>query len=128
MSDPTSAGQGATGPFAVQPPPPSANGPTVDTATPEGPDWTDQVTDLIVDIVDRVHDRTTGPALTIARGIVYGLVILIVGGLVGGMLLVGLVRALEMLPGDIWIAYMGAGVVFVLLGFLLWTRQRPRTT
>lgn len=89
------------------------------------PDWTDQVTDLIVDVVDRVHDKTTGPLIQVARAFVYGTVAAIVGVLV---LIVGLIvtiRLLDLIPGDIWTAYVGAGAVFTLVGLFMWSKRHP---
>lgn len=94
------------------------------TPTPE-PDWTDQVTDLIVDTVDRVHDKTTGPLLQLARGVVYGTVAALVGIVVAVALFIVLVRILDLIPGDIWMAYMGCGAVFIIVGLILWSKRHP---
>jgi len=87
-------------------------------------DWTDQVTDLIVDVVDRVHDSTTGPLLQASRVVVYGAVALIVGFVLLVALVIMFVRLLDLLPGDIWIAYTGAGAILTLAGVLFWSRRR----
>jgi hypothetical protein len=89
-------------------------------------DWTDQVTDLVVHLVDAVRSRTTGPILKIARVVVYGLVALtaLIVIAVLTMLLIG--RSLALLPFDLWIAYLGAGVLMVLIGMGLWTLRRAK--
>lgn len=102
-------------------PAPSSTAPAVG---PE-PDWTDQVTDLIVDVVDRVHDKTTGPLVQVARAVVYGTVAAVVGVLV---LIVGLIvtiRLLDLIPGDIWTAYVGGGALFTLVGLFMWSKRHP---
>jgi hypothetical protein len=113
-------------------------GPTVAAAPAAAPaadqDWTDQVTDLIVDSVDKVRARTTGPILEGAKGAVYAIValVLLVPILVLGM--VGLVRLLNWaIPGDVWIVYALLGIIFVIVGVVLWSRRgkpatKPATT
>jgi H+/Cl- antiporter ClcA len=90
-------------------------------------DWTDQVTDLVVDVVDRVHDSTTGPLLTLAKSVVVGLVAGIVG--VTAIVLVTLlsVRALDLLPLDIWLPYLVLGVLLTAAGLFLWSKRHPVT-
>ena len=93
--------------------------------SPTEPDWTDQVTDLVVDVVDSVRDKTTGPVLKLARGVVFGTVALIVLFVVGivGLILAG--RAIALLPIDEWISYLALGVLFTLVGFILWSKRFP---
>lgn len=89
------------------------------------PDWTDQVTDLIVDSVDKVRARTTGPLLDLSRAGVLALVAMIVLVPVVIIVVVGLTRFLHwLLPGGIWVSYLAMGVLFVVLGAVLWSRRR----
>ncbi|MFN8041036.1 MAG: phage holin family protein [Acidimicrobiales bacterium] len=99
-------------------------------ATPDA-DWPEQATDGIIRLVDSVRDKTTGPALQIARGIKYGVTALIFGTVVAFMLVIGLIRALEVifinvfhLENPIWLVYLIVGLVFVGLGALLWGKAR----
>ena len=92
------------------------------------PDWTQQVTDQIVDTVDKVRDRTTGPILDISRSSVHAVVAMILLLPVAVLFLVGLVRLLNWaVPGDVWFIYAGLGMLFVLIGVLLWSKRSPRT-
>jgi len=100
------------------------------TATPDA-DWPEQATDGIIRLVDSVRDKTTGPALQIARAIKYGVTALIFGTVVAFMLVIGLIRALEVifinvfhLENPIWLVYLIVGLVFVGLGALLWGKAR----
>jgi hypothetical protein len=102
------------------------------TAEPSGPpggrtepDWTDQVTDLIVDSVDKVRSRTTGPLLEASRAGVLALVAVIVLLPVLVIVTVGLTRFFHwLLPGGIWVSYTVMGVLFLLVGVLLWRQRR----
>jgi hypothetical protein len=116
------------------PPPPAAPIPIRPTAAPNGtavpadgePDWTDQVADLVVDTVDKVRDRTTGPVISGARYVVFGIVavIVLIPLIVIGIILIG--RLLELIPGDIWIAYAALGAVLVMVGMMFWRQRRPK--
>jgi hypothetical protein len=85
-------------------------------------DWTDQVTDLIVDTVDKVRTRTTGPILEVSKGMVYAVVALILALPIVVLLLVGLVRVFTIfLPA--WATYLLFGIIFVLVGVVLWSKR-----
>ncbi len=87
-------------------------------------DWPAQAATGIEQLVTSVRDRTTAPILTIARGIVYALVAgtLILASFI--LLVVCLIRLLNnYLPGDVWVAYLVLGGVFVLIGLFLWTKR-----
>ena len=129
-ADPATTRPVTTRPVAAS----AGGGPTVAAAPPTDQDWTDQVTDLIVDSVDKVRARTTGPILEGAKGAVYAIValVLLIPILVLGM--VGLVRLLNWaIPGDVWIVYALLGIIFVIVGVVLWSKRgkpagRPATT
>jgi hypothetical protein len=116
------------------PPPPAAPIPIRPTAPSNGTpfsadgdsDWTDQVADLVVDTVDRFRDRTTGPVISGARYVVFGIVaaIVVVPLFVMGIILAG--RLLDLLPGDLWIAYSALGAVLVMVGMMFWRLRRPK--
>ena len=91
------------------------------------PDWTVQVTDLIVDSVDKVRTRTTGPILRSprARSTRWFAILLAVPVFTFGI--VGVVRLLDWaIPGDVWIVYGGLGIIFTLVGVVLWGQRSPR--
>jgi hypothetical protein len=96
-------------------------------------DWPVQAADAIERVVGGVRDKTTGPAITVARGVVYGTFAAIIGIAVLTMLAVVSVRVLDVyLPESVtgddntWLAHLIVGVVFCLLGMVLWAkRSRP---
>jgi hypothetical protein len=91
-------------------------------------DWPAQAATSIEQLVTTVRDRTTVPILTAARAIVYALVggTLIMASLL--MLVVCLIRLLDnYLPGEVWVAYLVLGSVFVLIGLILWTQRGTGT-
>lgn len=113
--------------------PTSASSPVAATPKPDlaGPartggggdgDWTDQVTDLIVDTIDKVRSHTTGPILEVSKGMVYAIVAFVLMVPIALLAVIGLVRFVTIwVPA--WAAYLGFGVVFVLIGTLLWSRR-----
>lgn len=93
-------------------------------------DWPAQAANTIERVVGSVRDKTTGPAITIVRGIVYGTFALLVGTMVAVLLAVAAVRALDAyLPsavfGDehVWAAHGIVGLIFTVLGALLWSKR-----
>jgi hypothetical protein len=96
-------------------------------------DWPAQAADTIERVVGSVRDKTTGPAITAARGVVYGTFALFLGLMVGVLAAVAAVRALDAyLPsavfGDehVWAAHGIVGLVFTLIGALLWSKRTAR--
>mgnify|MGYP007071088326 CR=1 FL=1 len=86
------------------------------------PHWTDQVTDLIVENVDKVRSHTTGPILEVSKGMVYAIVALILGLPTVVLALVGTVRLLTIfIPA--WAVYLLFGIIFVLIGVVLWSKR-----
>jgi hypothetical protein len=82
-------------------------------------DWPAQAADQVVNVVDTVRQKTTGPALTVARAVVYGLVILITAVAALVLFIAALVRFLDYwFP--LWAVYLGLGLLFVLVGGLLY--------
>lgn len=97
-----------------------------------GADWPVQATDMIVKVVGQVRDKTTGPALTVARGVVYGLLAALLGGSIAVLLAIAAVRGLDEAieaivdSRETWAAHAIVGLVFTLVGLLLWSKRRPR--
>lgn len=114
--------------MATATPPGRTAGPTPQPA----PDWPAQAADTIEHVVGTVRDKTTGPALTLARGVVYGTFAAIVGSACLVLLIVMLVRGLDVLLPDavfgedhVWAAHLILGLIFVLIGAVLWRRRHP---
>ena len=89
-----------------------------------GGDWPAQAADAVVKAVETVRDRTTTPIMKIARGLVFGVfagTILIV---IAVFAIIGLVRLLdEALPSGVWLPYLILGVLFTVVGAILFRRR-----
>jgi len=103
-------------------------------------DWPAQAADTIVRVVGQVRDRTTGPAITAARAVVFGLLGAILGTVALVIFSVLLTRVtvigvdalldatgLERPGRAVWIAHFVDGVLFVLIGLVLWKKAVART-
>ena len=89
---------------------------------PSQPDWAQQTTDTIERVVGSVRDKTTGPLIKVARVVVFGTLAAIVGVAALVLLAIVLVRVLNLLPGDVWVAHLITGAVFSLAGLFLWRK------
>lgn len=92
-------------------------------------DWTDQVTGLIVDNVDKVRTKTTGPILEVSRGSVHAVVAISLLLPVAVLFLVLTVRVLTYFVfREVWITYTVLGMLFTLVGVVLWSRRHSGST
>lgn len=96
-----------------------------------GPDWTTEVADRIESVVTTVRDKTTVPIEKAARIVVYGLIGLVLGVVAMILLVVAIFRLHVYIPvhaegRKVWIAYVGVGAIFVLIGGFCWSRRKPR--
>ncbi|MDZ7677612.1 MAG: hypothetical protein U5K29_03565 [Acidimicrobiales bacterium] len=92
-------------------------------------DWPAQATDAVVDLVGTVRDRAVEPLLKVARAIVYGLLITVVAITAVVLVVILAIRMLDAyLPGEVWSAYLLLGGVFILAGFICWSRRTVRAT
>jgi hypothetical protein len=136
------AGPGGSPPTAPIPPAPRRPGPTTAGAGP-GPahtaasvgnvlsgDWPEQAADVIVKGVDTLRDKTTGPVQKAARALVYGLLAAVLGTMVATLLIIGLVRFVDSIVGlfmdqpRIWVTYLIVGILFTIVGALVFRRRR----
>lgn len=98
-----------------------------------GQDWPAQAADLVARVVGQVRDKTTGPAVTAARGVVYGLLAAVLGTAALVLVAIAAVRALDELieaivdSRETWAAHGIVGLVFTLVGLLLWSKRRAPT-
>ena len=89
-----------------------------------GGDWPAQAADAIVNAVETVRDRTTTPIMKIARGVVFGvfagtiIIVIIVLAIIGAVRLLD-----EALPSGVWLPYLLLGVLFTVLGAVLFRRR-----
>jgi tetrahydromethanopterin S-methyltransferase subunit F len=83
------------------------------------PEWSAQAADTVVDAIGKVRDKATRPAQIAARAVVYGLIAAVIGVIAVVLLIVVLLRMFNnWVPGQLWIAYAGLAVVFLLGGLL----------
>ena len=89
-----------------------------------GGDWPAQAADAIVNAVETVRDRTTTPIMKIARGLVFGVFAGTIIITIVVLAIIGIVRLLdEALPYGVWLPYLILGVLFTVVGALLFRRR-----
>jgi hypothetical protein len=89
-----------------------------------GGDWPAQAADAIVNAVETVRDRTTTPIMKIARGLVFGVFAGTIVVAIVVLATIGAVRLLdEVLPSGVWLPYLILGVLFAVVGALLFRRR-----
>ena len=93
-------------------------------------DWTTDAVDTLEQIVDTVRDKTVVPAQRATRAVVYGLLVGFFVFVALAMLGIAIFRVLVVLTGDVWLAYLILGGIFVIAGTFVWTLRfaRPEDT
>ena len=84
-------------------------------------DWTTDAVDTLEQIVGTVRDKTVLPAQRATRAVVYGLLVGFFVFVAVVMLAIALFRVLVVLVGDVWLAYLILGGIFVIAGAFVWT-------
>ena len=83
-----------------------------------------QATSVVVNLVTSVRGKTTGPLLFVARLVVYSIAILIAAEAAVVLLVLAAVKIVnQLLPGDVWAAYLLLGAVFALVGTFFWSKR-----
>ena len=83
-----------------------------------------QATSVVVNLVTSVRGKTTGPLLFVARLVVYSIAILIAAAAAGVLFVIAAVKIVnQLLPGDVWAAYLLLGSVFALVGTFFWSKR-----
>ena len=83
-----------------------------------------QATSVVVNLVTSVRGKTTGPLLFVARLVVYSLAILIAAAAAVVLFVIAAVKIVnQLLPGDVWAAYLLLGAVFALVGTFFWSKR-----
>ena len=83
-----------------------------------------QATSVVVNLVTSVRGKTTGPLLFVARLVVYSIAILIAAAAAVVLFVIAAVKIVnQLLPGDVWAAYLLLGAVFALVGTFFWTKR-----
>lgn len=92
-----------------------------------GDDWPSQTADTIERAVGTIRSKTIEPLERIVRVVVYGLVAAVLGLAALVLVTVALVRALDVVvPGEVWSAHLILGIVFTLLGLVLWSKRATK--
>lgn len=89
-------------------------------------DWTTDAVDTLEQIVGTVRDKTVLPAQRATRAVVYGLLVGFFVFVAVVMLGIALFRLLVILVGDVWLAYLILGGIFVIAGGFVWTLRFSR--
>ena len=83
-----------------------------------------QATSVVVNLVTSVRGKTTGPLLFVARLVVYSIAILIAAAAAVVLFVIAAVKIVnQLLPGDVWAAYLLLGSVFALVGTFFWSKR-----
>jgi len=89
-------------------------------------DWPGRAADSLEHAVSIVRDKTVVPAQKATKVVVYGLLSSFFLLMASVLLVIGAFRALVVLTGDVWLAYLVCGGILVLVGVFCWTRRFPR--
>jgi uncharacterized protein YacL len=84
-------------------------------------DWTTDAVDALDKAVGLVRDKTVIPAQKASRAVVFGLVVAFFVLVAVFMLAIALFRVLVVIVGDVWLAYLILGGIFVVAGAFCWS-------
>ena len=89
-------------------------------------DWTTDAVDALERVVGAVREKTVIPAQKASRAVVHGLLVAFFGVVAIFLLAIALFRGLVVLAGDVWLADLILGGIFVVGGGFCWSRRtRP---
>ena len=89
-------------------------------------DWTTDAVDALEQAVGLVRDKTVVPAQKASRAVVSGLLVGFFVLVAVVLLAIALFRVLVVLVGDVWLAYLILGGIFVIAGTFCWAIRSPR--
>ncbi|MFN2506466.1 MAG: phage holin family protein [Acidimicrobiales bacterium] len=90
-------------------------------------DWASETADRLDQLVTTIRSQTTDRILWLARLLVFGLLAAIMGVMALVLVVVALVRAIdELVPQEVWLAYLIVGAIFTLAGLFLWSKKNRR--
>ena len=84
-------------------------------------DWTTDAVDALEQAVATVRDKTVVPAQKASRAVVFGLLVAFFVFVAAVMLMVATFCGLVVLVGDVWLAYLILGGIFVIVGAFCWS-------
>jgi uncharacterized protein YacL len=89
-------------------------------------DWTTDAVDALENAIGVVREKTVVPAQNASRAVVFGLVVAFFAIVAIFMLLIALFRVLVVIVGDVWLAYLIVGGIFVAAGAFCWTLRTSK--
>ena len=84
-------------------------------------DWTTDAVDALEQAVGAFRDKTVVPVQRASRVVVFGLLVAFFVIVAVFMLAIALFRVLVVIVGDVWLAYLILGGIFVIAGAFCWT-------
>jgi uncharacterized protein YacL len=90
-------------------------------------DWTTDAVDALERAVGVVRDKTVVPAQKASRAVVFGLLVAFFVLVALFMLTIALFRVIVILTGEVWLAYLILGGIFVVGGTFCWTLRSSKT-
>ena len=84
-------------------------------------DWTTDAVDSLEQAIGLVRDKTVVPAQKASRAVVFGLLVAFFVLVAVFMLAIALFRVLVVICGDVWLAYLILGGIFVGAGAFCWS-------
>ena len=82
--------------------------------------------DRIDEVVAKVRANTSDRLVGVARMVVFGLLAAVMGITALVLVLILFFRLLAIIPGPVWIPYLGLGAIFVLVGLLCWSKRTAK--
>jgi hypothetical protein len=89
-------------------------------------DWTTDAVDALDQAVGLFREKTVIPAQKASRAVVFGLLVGFFVLVAVFMLVIALFRVLVVIVGDVWLAYLILGGIFVLAGAFCWTLRSTK--
>lgn len=92
-------------------------------------DWAKQLVDTLDGVVESIRSKTSDPLVKVAKAVVFGVMAAGLGLMALLLLTIGAVRLLDAyLPTGVWSAYLVIGLLFSVIGVVLWRKRRPAVT
>jgi NADH:ubiquinone oxidoreductase subunit 6 (subunit J) len=96
------------------------------TSSGDSADWVTGAIDTVERYVGMVRDNATSKVLTALRALVFGVVIIVMAIMALVLFVVMAIRFMNAyLPQRVWLSYLILGMVFLAVGFWLWSKRRP---
>ncbi len=90
-------------------------------------DWAAQIVDQLESVVNKVKSKTSDPVLSVVRIVFMVFAVAGLGIMTLLLLTIGSVRlANNYLPGDVWVADLVIGLLFLIAGMFVWRMRHPK--